>query len=200
MSGYAVFFSPHIFMKNLNLPHALACYVFFPLALFAQASTAVVPVPRDSLWFERHEGFSKLERPESIKVLFIGDSITDSWRHDVHKNFSRGQKYWEARIAPLGAANFGIGGDRTQHVLWRIQHGALDRISPKIIVVLIGTNNTGFEPNKYTARNSPLEVAEGIRSIIFEIQHRLPEGRILLLALLPRDDRGPVIREQVGAA
>src|SRR5207248_5411926 len=85
---------------------------------------------------ERHDGFVAIAKKGDADLLFMGDSITDGWR-------GGGKKVWEANFAPLKAANFGIGGDRTQHVLWRIENGELDGIKPKLMVLMIGTNNGG---------------------------------------------------------
>jgi len=113
------------------------------LAGSAFGNTAVQSVIRHERagWLTRHEGFVDLARKGGIAVLFVGDSITDGWRNEA-----KGAKaIWDREFAPHGAANFGIGGDRTQHVLWRLENGELDGIKPKVVVLMIGTNNTGFE-------------------------------------------------------
>src|SRR5688572_6383747 len=71
---------------------------------------ATTPAPRND-WIERHSGFVANARDGGIEVLFLGDSITDAWRNT-------GKPVWTERYAPLHAANFGIGGDRTEHLLW----------------------------------------------------------------------------------
>src|SRR5215204_3349408 len=87
-------------------------------------------------FMKNHEKFVEQAKKGGVDLLFLGDSITAGWA----KN---GNEVWEERYAKLNAANFGIGGDRTQHVLWRIQNGELDgAMKPKVIVLLIGTNNT----------------------------------------------------------
>jgi lysophospholipase L1-like esterase len=120
-------------------------------------------------------------------VLFLGDSITDFWRRDDKK--SGGKKVWDAHVAPLKAANFGISGDRTQHVLWRLENGELEGISPKAIVLMIGTNNTGFERDGKTPRNSPAEVIEGVTAIVKKLRTALPQAKILLLGIFPRGEK-----------
>jgi len=131
--------------------------------LFAQGSAAVAvtnivvlntatnPVPRDPNWVKRHEGFVAEAKQGGIDILFMGDSITDFWRN-------RGSNVWNKYYAPRHAADFGISGDRTQHVLWRMDNGELDGIKPKVAVVMIGTNNVHA--------NTPAEVAEGITAIV----------------------------------
>lgn len=140
--------------------------------LTAEASaenSAIRPEPRDAGWVNRHEGFVAEAKKGNAEILFMGDSITDGWR---------GQKLWKEKYEPLKAVNFGIGGDQTQHVLWRIQNGECDGLKPKVVVLMIGTNNLG--------RNAPAEIVEGIAAIVKEFRARLPEAKILLLGVFPR--------------
>jgi lysophospholipase L1-like esterase len=112
-------------------------------------------------------------RPE---VIFIGDSITQGWG-DV------GREVWERHYASLHAVNLGIGGDRTENVLWRLQHGALDGQAPKVAVLMIGTNNTGHRAE------SPETIAAGVKRLVDEIRQRLPGTQVLLLAIFPRGEK-----------
>src|ERR1039458_7699094 len=98
--------------------------------------------------------------------------------------------------APRHAAEFGIGYDRTQNVLWRIEHGELEGIKPKAIVLLIGTNNAGNEDNG-KPRNTTPEIVEGVAAIVRELRTRLPESKILLFGIFPRGDTNDPVREQV---
>lgn len=175
---------------NLTLPrflrHTVAGCVFASVALAAHANTAIEPKPREGGWLKRHEGFVEIAKRGDSDVLFLGDSITDGWRNP---DPSRGIKpIWDQHFAPLKAANFGISGDRTQHLLWRLQNGELDGIRPKAIVLMIGTNNTGFEPDRVTPRNTPAEAAEGVRAIVKYLRTKLPSAKILLLAVFPRGE------------
>ena len=130
-----------------------------------------IPAEKDR---NRHEGFlkdkEKLLAKGPIQLVFIGDSITDGWR-------GGGRKVWEQNYAKYNTLNLGIGGDRTEHVLWRVQHGELDGLSPNAVVMMIGTNNSG-SPAK--------EIAAGIRCDVAAIHEKLPEAKILLLAVFPR--------------
>ena len=153
-------------------------------------NTATHPVPRDSGWIKRHEGFVQEAQKDGIDIVFMGDSITDGWR-------GHGLNVWNEFYAPRHAANFGIGGDRTQHVLWRIEHGELDGIHPKVVVLMIGTNNTGLEDNHKMPRNTVPEVAEGVQAIVNDIRARLPDSKILLLAIFPRGTLADPQRAQV---
>ena len=143
-------------------------------------NSAIVPAPRTSPtnWVARHEGFLAEARQGEFELVFVGDSITDGWRN-------RGREVWEKFYAPRQALNLGIGGDRTQHVLWRIQRGELDGLKPKAVVLMIGTNNTGKEKDG-SPRNSTAEVIEGVTAVVKAIRARLPQSRLLLLAIFPR--------------
>jgi lysophospholipase L1-like esterase len=138
----------------------------------ANKNSAVTPAPREKGWMKRHEGFVEIAKKGGVDVLFLGDSITDGWRK---------QQAWKKYFEPLKAANFGIGGDRTEHVLWRIRNGELDGIKPKVIVLMIGTNNTPY--------NSAEQIADGVKMIIQTLHARTAESKILLLAVFPRADR-----------
>jgi len=153
-------------------------------------NTATNPVPLGAGWVRRHEGFVQDAREGGIDILFMGDSITDFWRN-------RGSNVWNKYYAPRHAANFGISGDRTQHVLWRMDNGELDGIKPKVVVLMIGTNNTGKERDKRTPRNSPPQVIEGVTAVVNDIRTRLPDSKILLLAIFPRGDSGPEQQAQI---
>jgi lysophospholipase L1-like esterase len=139
----------------------------------ATTNTAIIPMPRDPKWVKRHEGFVAIAKEGNFDLLFLGDSITDNWRN-------RGKAVWDENFAPLKAANFGISGDRTEHVLWRLQNGELDGAHPKLVVLMIGTNNT--------RTNSAEEIAEGVTAVVKEIETRCPATKILLLAVFPRGE------------
>lgn len=153
------------------------------------ANTAIEPVPRDEKWIERHEGFVAQAKKGGIDLLFLGDSITDYWR-------IRGKSVWDKYYAPRRAANFGIGGDRTQHLLWRLQNGELDGIHPSVVVLLIGVNNTPIEKNG-KPRNTVPEIVEGIETVVKEIQTRLPKSKILLLGVFPYKQKEDPMRATV---
>lgn len=163
------------------------CATADPALRDPEKNSAIKPVPRDERWMKRHEGFVELARRGHVDVLFLGDSITDFWRNS---NPARGGRaVWDRDFAALSAANFGISADRTQHVLWRLTHGELDEISPKVVVLLIGTNNTGFERDNRTPRNTPPEAAEGVCAIVRLLRAKLPRSKILLLAVFPRGEK-----------
>jgi lysophospholipase L1-like esterase len=150
-------------------------------------ASAVVPAGKGGDWLKRHEEFVAEAKRGGIDVLFLGDSITDFWRETNPRR--GGRSVWDREFAPLHAANFGLAGDRTQNVLWRIEHGEVDGIRPKVVVLMIGTNNTGFEHDKITPRGTPEEAAMGVAAIVGELRARLPDSKILLLAIFLRGDR-----------
>ncbi len=121
----------------------------------------------------RHKKFLEIAKKGGVEVLFLGDSITHGWE---------GQKAWKKYFQPLKAANFGIGGDQTGHVLWRLTEGGeLEGISPKVAVLMIGTNNSG--------RDSAEQIAQGITLIIKTIQEKSPTTKVLLLGIFPRGEK-----------
>ncbi|MSR32206.1 MAG: GDSL family lipase [Gemmataceae bacterium] len=142
--------------------------------------SAIKAAPRDKNWEKRHDKFVEIAKRGGVDLLFLGDSITDAWGGEGHGGGS-GKKIFESRFVPMKAANFGIGGDRTQHVLWRLQKGELDGIQPKVVQLMIGTNNAnGMD-------NSAEEIADGIKAIIAEFNKRSPKTKVLLLAVFPRN-------------
>ena len=187
-------------MKFTALKHArlisLAGILMMAASSFA-ANTAIVPAPRDEKdgrfggkeFIRRHQEFMEIARPGKYDVVFLGDSITDMWREEERAGVPRGKKVWDKYFVPLRAANFGIGGDRTQHVLWRIQQGELDPIKPKVVVLLIGSNNTGVEQGTTKPRNLTPEVIAGINAVVKELRTRFPQTKILLLGLFPRSEK-----------
>lgn len=132
---------------------------------------AVTPVPRDGGWMNRHNSFNERVKQGNVDLIFIGDSITQGWE-------GAGKEIWAKYYTPRHAVNLGIGGDRTQHVLWRLENGNIAGIKPKLAVIMIGTNNSGS--------NTSEQIADGITAIVKKLQHDLPETKILLLAVFPR--------------
>jgi lysophospholipase L1-like esterase len=129
----------------------------------------------------RHTQFLALAKQGNIDLLFIGDSITDNWRATVTAH--AGKAVWDKYFAPLNAANFGIGADRTQNVLWRLQNGELDGFKAKCIVLMLGTNNVSAGR---AIRNTNAEVLDGMKLVINEIRTRQPQAKLLLMGIFPR--------------
>lgn len=184
-----------VFLSVRALLAAVSVFGAGSAAIFAaEGNTAIQPVPRNEAWLKRHEGFVELAKAGGIDVVFLGDSITDNWRDP-----QRGKTLWDEHFAPLRAVNFGIGADRLQHVLWRIANGEFDGIRPKVVVLLIGTNNTGFENNTTppVPRNTVPQVIEGVGAVVNALRQKLPDTKILLLAIFPRGEKDSPQRMQV---
>ena len=134
--------------------------------VIGQAAThsAVTPVPREGSWMERHRSFNERVQAnqDQIDLVFIGDSITEGWER-------RGRLVWESYYAHRKALNLGIGGDRTQHVLWRLDHGNLEGIHPKVAVIMIGTNNSKDD------RNTATEMVDGVRAVVAKLRSSIPK-------------------------
>jgi lysophospholipase L1-like esterase len=124
-------------------------------------------------FFKMHEAFLERGKQGNIDLLFLGDSITQGW--------SKAPEVWKEFYEKYHPANFGIGGDRTEHVLWRIEKGELDGIKPKVVVLMIGTNNSGL--------HTAAQIAAADRKIVEEIRRKLPQTKVLLLAIFPRGPR-----------
>ncbi|MCC6202929.1 MAG: GDSL family lipase [Gammaproteobacteria bacterium] len=120
-------------------------------------------------------------------MLFMGDSITDFWRN-AEGNFA-GKAILEQYFGKWRIANFGIAGDTTQGVLYRLQHGEGTGFKPRAVMLMIGTNNT--------ARNSAGEIAEGIGAVVQELRTRFPQAKILLLAVFPRGRADDPVRTTI---
>jgi beta-glucosidase len=137
--------------------------------------SAVTPVQRaDQWWGPRHNAVNERLKQGNVDLLFIGDSITQGWE-------KAGREIWNTYYAPRNAVNMGFSGDRTQHVLWRLDNSNLEGLSPRLAIVMIGTNNSRGSDN--TAE----EIADGIITICQRLRTKLPRTRILLLAIFPRN-------------
>jgi|SRR5579863_2743468 len=130
-----------------------------------------VPLNRD---VPRHRDINARAKQGNVDVIFIGDSITQGWEVD-------GAEVWKLRYESRHALNAGIGGDRTQHVLWRLDNGNVDNISPKLAVVMIGTNNFSDDPAE--------DIARGIKAIVEKLGSKLPTTKVLLLGIFPRGEK-----------
>lgn len=173
-------------MVNYPIGHAFTTEV----AVYAPGAAPVLPVtlppersdvasPKrgrdgavDAGFLKQHQDFLARGKAGPIGALFIGDSITHGWVSP--------KDIWAKVFGAYNPANFGISGDKTQHVLWRIENGELEGISPKVVVLMIGTNNIG---------SSVEEIVRGDKKIADEIHARLPDARLLLLGIFPRAAR-----------
>src|ERR1039458_998533 len=142
-----------------------------------------------------HSNFVEVAKKGDIDLLFMGDSITDWWRSAGRSRGTNdvipmgGKAVFENYFGSIKVANFGIAGDTTQGVLWRLQHGEAEGCKPKAVRLMIGTNNTG--------RNSPTEIAPGVADVVFELQKDFPHAKILLLAIFPRSSPKSGVHGQI---
>lgn len=162
-------------MKGLLPMVMIGTIMAAALAQQAGSNSATEPAPRpEKGWQDRHSKFLERVKQGNANVLFIGDSITQGWE-------GAGKGVWAEAFDSLGAVNLGIGGDRTQHVLWRLDNGEIDGIQPKAAVVMIGTNNLGANTNE--------EIVAGITAIVKKLNTKLPKTKVLLLGIFPRSER-----------
>ncbi len=143
-----------------------------------ELNQCIRPVPREGQGYERFLELNKRVKQSQgrAEVIFVGDSITQGWE-------GNGKAVWAKYYAPRHALNLGIGSDHTQHVLWRLDHGNLDGLKPKVAVVLIGVNNIPDD------NNTPRHVLEGVTAVVRRLREKLPETKVLLLGIFPfRED------------
>lgn len=160
-----------------------------------QVNPALVAAPRtDPGWRERHDAQCARAARHPADLIFVGDSITHCFGGEPRTGEAfqdRGEATWRRLYAPRRALNLGIWGDRTEHVLWRLRHGALGATRPKAFVVLIGTNNL--------FRDTAGDIAAGVDAVLAELSGRRPRAKSLLLALFPRDAPGSAGRARAAA-
>ena len=139
--------------------------------VLTSANDPTKPVPGGVRWFGRqHNNYVEQSKNKKFDLCLLGDSITDMWPRNLY------DRYFDR----YAVVNFGIGGDRCENVLWRLEHGELIGTSPKVIVLLIGTNNSGM--------NTAPEIAYGITTVVKALRAGCPETKILLLGVFPKRD------------
>jgi len=159
-------------------------------------NSAVVPAPRtDQGWIDRHAAQMKLAKSgEKFELALVGDSITHGWGGlPVPGENWKGQdpEGYDALFGPYKPINLGIGGDRTQHVLYRLDAGVLDGMNPRGCMVMIGTNNMGS--------NTEEEIAAGVEAVVLKLHEKAPKAKILLCSILPREWENGAMRKKVAA-
>ena len=122
-------------------------------------------------WMARHQAINARAKQGHIDLIYVGDSIVQNYA-------TQGKDTWDRYYAPRNALNLGMSGDRTEHVLWRLDHGNIDGIAPKLAIVMIGQNNGGH--------NTAEEIGAGVIAVVQKIRAKLPTTKILLLAIFPR--------------
>jgi len=161
--------------------------------LIAAANSATVPTPvNNDWWMGRHRAMVARAGRGNVDLVMIGDSITHAFggQPDTGDDFhNRGKDTWDLFFGDARTLNLGISGDRTQHVLWRLDNGELDGIRPKVVEIMIGTNNVGS--------NTPEEIAAGVCAIADRVHSKLPDAKILLMGVFPRSTAGSDQRKAV---
>ena len=152
-----------------------------PVLAKVRPPLAATPLSRMDLrwWRERH--LAKLEELRRVRpaLIFLGDSITQSWEYDGPEPWRRFVPLWRRFYGDRNAVNLGFSGDTTANLLWRVQNGEIDGIAPKAAVILIGANNLG------NLHWSAADTLAGIEVILAVLRQSLPMTRILLLGVLP---------------
>ena len=138
-----------------------------------------------------HQQLLEKTKQGRIDVYFEGDSITRRWgtSDEQYKQFYAN---WRENFFGWNAADFGWGGDMTQNVLWRLQNGELDNVNPKVIVLLIGTNNVGNK-SPVDGDQRAVEIPRGVKAILDLLRQKAPKATIVLMGIFPRNDNMAVM-------
>ena len=154
----------------------------------ARTNSAIVPVSRTGGATNRQAQVLQRakDNPGECDIIFVGDSITQGWE-------GAGRNVWQQYYGSRKVLNFGVGGDRTQHVLWRFEQGQLDGLKPKVAVLMIGTNNSNGQDN------TEAEILEGVTAIVKQMRERLPQMKVVLMGIFPRSktfnaQRGKIVQ------
>ncbi len=155
-------------------------------------SQIVATTPADRMgeawWKQRHERCVETTKKGGFDLIFIGDSITQGWE-------GGGKSVWNKFYANRNAANFGFSGDRTEHVLWRMDNGEIIGLHPKVAVMMIGTNNIGHKSS------GPVETTQGVIAIVTKLRKAMPDTKVLLMSIFPRGATAmDQMRKEVAAA
>lgn len=135
-------------------------------------------------WETRHEAVKERHRNIKPEYVFIGDSITHHWAGEPTDDFGQhGKDFWSRLFGAHTVTNMGFGFDYIDNAYYRIQQGELDGISPRIIILMIGTNNLGHR------KDTPGACAANTKALISLIRQKCPSSKILLLGILPRKEK-----------
>jgi beta-glucosidase len=152
---------------------------FILASLAIQTPNTITPVPRpDEWWKKRHAAAVERAKQGNSDLAFVGDSITHGWGGGPEKDERFNRDIWDKTFAAYKPINLGFSGDRTQHVLWRLQNGEMDGVKPKVVVIMIGTNNIGSD--------SPEDIVKGIGSIIDWLHKNQKQAKLVVHAIFPR--------------
>ncbi len=167
-----------------SLP-ALACGVALLLTMgppaTAAANPAAVPVSRmDTAWWRERFALKQSQLHHGpVDLVWLGDSITQNWELAGPPDWTDFRPAWQRFYGDRHAVDLGFRGDSTAHLLWRMTHGEMDGISPKLAIVLIGANNFGH------VHQTAEQTFGGIEAVIALLHQRWPATRVILLPVLP---------------
>lgn len=163
---------------RITLPFLVANSLLFLGACRSTGETSplltVLPVENDGMHERNVMLAERAGQANDAQLVFFGDSITQGWESEP--------ALWDAEFERYRPLNLGVSGDRTEHVLWRLATGAYDHLRPKLIVIMIGTNNTGHRMDR------PADIAAGVDAILSQLSARFPEAKLALLAIFPRGE------------
>lgn len=139
--------------------------------------TSVQPKPRSveypwmsvERWYRMHAEDVGIAAQGEGGLLFLGDSITEGWPEHLMEHYFAGYQ----------PVNFGIGGDQTDNVLWRLQNGSVGQLQPQVVSLLIGVNNFGLRGDV------PSDVVLGVEVVISELKNAFPQAHIILHGIFP---------------
>lgn len=153
-----------------------------PCEIQIGSHSAVTPTYKKNRawWMDQHNKVLEKLKQKNVNFIFIGDSIMARWEI-VAMNL------WNQYYASRGGVNMGIGGNKTEHVLWRLENGGLANINPKFAVVLVGVNNT---------ESTAVEIADGVTAITCLLRTKLPQTKILLLHIFPNAFKNQGLKTQ----
>src|SRR6185312_6357706 len=154
-------------------------------AVFERADRASPRLDENSM--KAHEQLLQKKKQGAIDVYFLGDSITRRWGAAEPK-YQGLLASWRNNFTGWNAADFGWGGDKTQNILWRLDHGELDGVNPKVIVLMAGTNNVGRLTPVGDAQKRIDDIVAGIEAIIAKCRAKAPGAKIVLIGITPRND------------
>lgn len=143
-------------------------------------------------WETRHNEIMQYNKTHNPQLVFIGNSITHYWGGQPSAPFARGKESWAKHFGEKNAVNMGFGWEKIENALWRVQHGELEGISPKQIVLMIGTNNLKYNTND--------EIVQGLQFLVKAIQLKQPKSNILIMGILPRremEERVATLNKQI---
>lgn len=171
-------------------------YDKYPECLFD--NNAIRPTPKIETdwydWWERHKLILEHKKSINPEIVLIGDSITHRWG-GFPNDVGTGKKVWDDLFGHRRVLNLGFGWDRTQNVLWRLDHGEYDGLNPAYVVLNIGTNNLTPSEKTNTRSNSPYEIVEAIKLIIQFVERKTPEAKIIVMGVFPRDGKKYIVSD-----